>query len=83
MIPDELMKRLSSKWFTRLRAYRNRNTLNPDIWFSQARATAHLLALKGVEMRPLDFVPVNDPKADERREAEARAAEEQMDRDSE
>lgn len=73
------MPLISSKWFTRLWAYKNRNTLNPDVWFSTARLCAMHAASQGIESRPIDYVPVNDPKADERREADARRAEEMMD----
>lgn len=73
---------ISSKHFTELKAYRNRNTLNPDVWFSTARLCAMQAAANGMESRPIDFVPVNDPTAEARREAKARAAEAMLDRDA-
>ena len=39
-------------------------------------------AANGIDSRPIDYVPVNDPQADARREAQARLAEEQLDRDA-
>jgi hypothetical protein len=73
------MGRVSSVWFTRLKAFRNRNTLNPDLWFSQHRLAC---AIVSGEV-PANFIPLRDAMAEARKEANARAAEEMMDRDAE
>lgn len=76
-----LQKEISSEHFTELKAYRNRNTLDPDLWFSQARVAGHIAASAGVELSVRDFVPINDPHAEERRQAQMRRAEEMLDRE--
>lgn len=75
-LPPRLVRRLwTSAEFTELKAYRARNTLNPDVWFSMAQMARYLLGT------PLaSFVPVDGFDESEAVRRQAEAADRDMDR---
>lgn len=75
ILVEDLQKRIDSKHFTELLAFRRLFTWNPDLWYSQQQVA---LAARGADLKK--FVPVKIRDEEERAKRRAEEAEERLDR---
>lgn len=74
----QLQQQITSEEFNELRAYRRRNTLQPNVWRSVASLISYQIYMaSGIWTPPAEFIPtgqVDEAKRQRQREAAAEAA---------
>lgn len=80
---SELQREVSSSHFTELKAYKQKNTLNPDQWGSVATGVAFLLSCFGGKWVDPDLIVPGKLNVEQMRNSLTDSAERSMDRQAE